>query len=100
MVAKYLNKVRKAKKRAYDSLLEEKKHEKSGHKNSGWMTQLFSTKPVSEPAEDYLKRKDHNLLKFYDTSVDTLKELITYLNIPKFEKSYISLIQQLNLRKW
>jgi hypothetical protein len=94
--------VRKAKKRAYEKLeqQQEEAHDRSNTKQSlGWVTNLFSTKPQSETAEDKARKRDHNLVRFYDKSIEKLKKMILQLNIPNFEKSYISMIQELNLRK-
>lgn len=95
--------MRKAKKRAYEKLEQQQQegtHDGSNTKQSlGWATNLFSTKPHSENAEEKLKKRDNNLVKFYDKCIENLKKMILQLNIPTFEKSYISMIQELNLRK-
>ena len=69
--------MRKAKRRIYDKMeLLEGHSEKSQTKNSGWMTNLFSTKPSYETPEERINRKDLKLIKFYDSSINKLKMMI------------------------
>lgn len=100
LIARYWNKIRKAKKRSYEISDQnvEKSIERSKQSN-GWMTNLFSTRPQSEANEDKLRRKDADLLRFYERSIADLKTLIQRLKVCNFEKSYIELLQTLNKRK-
>lgn len=103
LTAKYLNKVRKAKKRQFEDIEQEKvetKPDRPFNKNSTWVTNLFSTKPQSDVNDEKIKAQDDKLLKFYDQAISNLKSMILALNIVAFEKSYIDVIHQLNIRKF
>ena len=100
LLAKYLNKIRQAKKREYEDVEREKENSKGmSEKKGAWVTNLFSTKPQSTINEEELKRMDAKLLKFYTESLDKIKQYIKNMNIIWFERSYINVIQQLNLGK-
>lgn len=97
-MGKYWNKVRKAKRRAYDRL-EGQDDQSQAKKYSGWMTNLFSAKPSNDTKEDKALLKDIKLVKYYDSSINKLKKMILNIDVPRFEKAYIETIQALNLRK-
>lgn len=64
------------------------------------MTHLFSSKAQYENPEDLISAKDRKLLTYYDAALSDLKLLISSLNIVVFEKTYIDLLQQINIRKY
>lgn len=84
IMAKYWNKVRKAKKRTYERL---QKSEEIGQFNLiNSQRNLFNANKDHADHDNSLLKKDEKLVQFYDYSIDTLKTLLAKLNIPSFEK--------------
>lgn len=90
-MAKYWNKVRKAKKKSYDS--EGSSSSNQFHVASA--TKLFSKSPLrsnnnvqneNNKKDEELSDKDKKLIEFYEHSISKLKVLISKVNITEFEK--------------
>ncbi|CAI2364563.1 unnamed protein product [Moneuplotes crassus] len=95
LLAKYLNKIRQAKKRQYEDV-EGLKIKELSEKKAAWMTNLFANDPQHKSSQEKQRSKDTKLLKFYEESQQKIRNFIKNLNLIPVEKTYISVIVKLN----